>query len=398
MSYPGPIFETSGPTRRRKGLATVAAVALVSALVGGGAGGAVTYLLTQDQPAITGTSLDDTPSGSQNASRAPAGSVQQVADRVLPSVVSISIMTPQGSGGGSGIIISENGLILTNNHVVEMAERGAELTVTFNDGKTAEADVVGLDPVTDLAVIRAQGVRGLTPAKLGDSTALVVGQDVVAIGSPLGLSGTVTTGIVSALHRPVRTDNSSNTVIDAIQTDAAINPGNSGGALVDMAGRVVGINTAIATVGGPMGGEAGSIGVGFAIPINQARPIARQLITNGRAEHAQLSVTVSTATSRDGTTEGAAIQSVQPGGAAARAGLRPGDVVTKVDDRRIPDADALIAAVRSYRPGDKVRLTYERNGRTETTTAMLGSDEGEPQRPQEQAPSEGGDLWPFPFR
>ncbi len=380
------------------------AVAVAAGLVGGGTGTAATYFLTRDQqPASTATALDQAPPKSQNASSAPAGSVQQVANRLLPSVVSITIATSQGNGNGSGIVLSADGLILTNNHVAAPASQGGRLSVTFSDGKTARAEIVGLDPTTDLAVIRARNVSGLTPARLGSSGDLSVGQNVVAIGSPLGLSGTVTSGIVSALNRPVRTGDSSsgdqsNTVIDAIQTDAAINPGNSGGALVNMAGEVVGINSAIATLGSSMGGQSGSIGVGFAIPIDEARPIAQELIRNGKAEHAQLGVSVSPATSSGGTADGAKIQAVTPGGAADRAGLKAGDVVTKVDKRQVTDADSLIAAVRSNRPGTKVTLTYVRNGKTETVTATLGSDGGKSQQPQQQNPQqEEQDSNPLPF-
>jgi len=388
-------------------VATIVAVAVAAGLVGGGTGTAATYLLTRDQQGgPTATALDQTPAGSQSASNAPAGSVQQVANKILPSVVSITIATSEGSGNGSGIVLSSDGLILTNNHVVASAAQagsGGNLTVTFSNGKNAKAEVVGVDPTTDLAVIRAGGVSGLTPAQLGSSSALSVGQNVVAIGSPLGLSGTVTSGIVSALDRPVRAGDSasSNTVIDAIQTDAAINPGNSGGALVNMAGQVVGINSAIATLGASMGGQSGSIGVGFAIPINQARPIAQELIKNGKAEHAQLGVTVSPATSSSGVTEGAAIRSVTAGGAAADAGIKSGDVITKVGDRTVTDADALIAAVRSHRPGAKVTLTYVRGNTTDTTTATLGTDGGRApqseQTPQQEEPQQNqGDL-PFPW-
>ncbi|MEQ4207165.1 trypsin-like peptidase domain-containing protein [Actinopolymorpha sp. B9G3] len=387
------------PRPRRMAAATVVAVAVAAGLVGGGTGTAATYLLTRDQQATpTATALDEVPRG-QNASNAPPGSVQQVADKLLPSVVSIAVASSQGATGGSGIVLSADGLILTNNHVAAPAEQGGEMSVTFSNGRSAKAEVVGLDPTTDLAVIRASGVTDLTPAKLGSSSALSVGQNVVAIGSPLGLSGTVTSGIVSALDRPVRAGDSasSNTVIDAIQTDAAINPGNSGGALVNMGGQVVGINSVIATVGGSMGGQSGSIGVGFAIPIDQARPIAKELIDKGRAEHAQLGVTVSPATSENGTTEGAAIRSITPGGAAADAKLRDGDVITKLGDRRIADADALIAAVRSHRPGEKVTLTFVRDGRTQTASATLGSDGGRaPQQAPEQEQDEGGLPFPLP--
>ena len=297
---------------------------------------------------------------------------------MLPSVVSISVRTASGGGSGTGVVISSDGLILTNNHVVAEAEQGASMQVSFNDGRTAAATLVGRDPVTDLAVIRATGVSDLKPATLGDSSVLKPGQSVVAIGSPLGLEGTVTSGIVSALNRPVRTGDSNptgesqSTVIDAIQTDAAINPGNSGGPLVNMRGEVVGINSAIASLGSG-GGQSGSIGLGFSIPIDQARSVADQLTKSGKAVHAQLGVSVSDIA--DGTTPGGAgIAMVTPGGGAAKAGIEVGDVVTKVGDREIDSADALIAAVRSHQPGDKVTLTYTRGGDSRTATVTLGSD------------------------
>ncbi len=241
--------------------------------------------------------------------------------------------------------------------------------------------IVGRDPVTDLAVIRAEGVSGLTKATLGSSAALDPGQQVVAIGSPLGLQGTVTSGIVSALNRPVRTGDATgtenvSTVIDAIQTDAAINPGNSGGPLVNLEGEVVGINSAIASLGASAGGQSGSIGLGFSIPIDQARTIAQQLIDTGSATHAQLGVSVrdDLSSSSSAFSDGALVASVTAGGAAEKAGLGQGDVITKVGDRPVDGADALIAAVRSHRPGDAVVLTYSRNGNESTARVTLGSD------------------------
>ncbi|MFD2080640.1 putative serine protease PepD [Actinopolymorpha cephalotaxi] len=389
---------------RRRSAAGVAALALVAGLLGGGVGAAATDYFGHDQPGSSSTALDEPAARSQNAASAPVGSVQQVADKVLPSVVSITIATSQGTGNGSGIVLSDDGLILTNNHVAAAGSQGGRLSVTFNDGKTVKASVVGTDPTTDLAVIRANRKSGLHPAQLGRSSDLSVGQNVVAIGSPLGLSGTVTSGIVSAKNRPVRSSDSgsdqssSNTVIDAIQTDAAINPGNSGGALVNMAGQVVGINSAIATLGSSMGGQSGSIGVGFAIPIDEARPIAKELIANGRAEHAQLAVSVTATSGNDGVGNGASLQAVNAGGAADKAGLRKGDVITKVDDRQISDPDSLIAAVRSYRPGDKVTVTYVRGGTSKTVDVTLGTDGGKTPQPQQnqqqdqnnQAPGDQG--------
>jgi putative serine protease PepD len=308
----------------------------------------------------------------------------------------------RASEEGSGIILSADGLILTNNHVVaasqagppgpkppgpltpaptkpgtppaDPAAGGPKTLVTFADGRTAPFTVVGTDPATDIAVVRAQGVSGLTPIALGSSASLRVGQDVVAIGSPLGLEGTVTTGIVSALNRPVAAGGDAtnqNSVLDAIQTDAAINPGNSGGALVNMRGELVGVNSAIATLGGSDSpdSQSGSIGLGFAIPVDQAKRVADELIANGSASHASLGVQVS----NDVTTHGAKIVEVVKGGAAATAGLPSGVVVTKVDDRVIASANALVAAVRSRAPGDKLTLTYlDNTGSSQTVQVTLG--------------------------
>jgi putative serine protease PepD len=304
-----------------------------------------------------------------------------VAGRLLPSVVSIEERAPDGSGGeGTGVILSADGLILTNNHVVAGAADGGTLSVTQSDGTSSSATIVGRDPVTDLAVIRAKGVSGLRPATLGNSAGLRVGESVVAIGSPLGLQGSVTSGIVSALNRPVRTGaeagsgDASSTVIDAVQTDAAINPGNSGGPLVNLAGQVVGINSAIASLGDGTS-QSGSIGVGFSIPIDQARGIAKQLIASGHATHAQLGVSVRDATPTDSSSaQGAYLAAISPGGGAEKAGLKVGDVVTKVGGRPIDGADGLIAAIRSQRPGQHVQLSYVRNGATHQTTVTLGND------------------------
>jgi putative serine protease PepD len=295
--------------------------------------------------------------------------------------VSIEERAPDGSGGeGTGVILSADGLILTNNHVVADAANGGALSVTLNNGSTSSATIVGRDPVTDLAVIRAKGVSGLRPATLGSSANLRAGEAVVAIGSPLGLQGTVTSGIVSALNRPVRTGDAgaaagaSSTVIDAVQTDAAINPGNSGGPLVNLAGQVVGINSAIASLGSGSG-QSGSIGVGFSIPIDQARWIAKQLIASGHATHAQLGVSVRDAVGSDSSgTQGAYLAAVSAGGSAQAAGLHTGDIVTKVGNRRIDGADSLIAAIRSHRPDQKVQLTYVRAGQAHQTTVTLGND------------------------
>lgn len=370
--------KTGGP--RRRGLALVAVTAL---LVGtaGGVGGAAAYSALDEQPADNSSVTAPLNGGSQAAPTAATdGSVQKAAQAVLPSVVKIGIQTGQGTGSGSGIVISADGLIVTNNHVVAAAANGGRLTVTLNDNRTVSAQIVGRDELTDLAVIRADA-KGLTPAKLGSSGTLQVGQPVVAIGSPFGLNATVTSGIVSALNRPVTsgdTDGDSTTVFPAVQTDAAINPGNSGGALIDLAGRVVGINSAIKTAGGNGQSSGGNIGLGFAIPIDQAKPIIDELATKGTATHARLGVTVSPAESADGLQSGAQVGEVTSGGAADKAGLKAGDIVTAIDGKAITSGDALVAAVRSHRPGDEVTITFIRGSETKTTKAKLASDGGNP--------------------
>jgi len=304
-----------------------------------------------------------------------------VAAEVLPSVVKIDVSGPQGAGSGSGIILSSDGQILTNNHVVALAGGSGTLRVTFNDGSQADAKVLGTDPLTDTALIQADNVSGLTPATIGKSGDLAVGQGVVAIGSPLGLNATVTSGIVSALNRPVDvgSDGSGNsTVYPAIQTDAAINPGNSGGALVDLNGDVVGINAAIATAGEGTGGESGNIGVGFAIPMDEVMPIVDQMAKGETPTHARLGVSVQAADPNSGgsdSQEGASIEKVNAGSTAESAGITAGDVITKVDDHLITDADSLIATIRSYRPGDKVTVTYVHDGQTKTSDLTLDSDQ-----------------------
>ena len=313
---------------------------------------------------------------------APDGSVEQVAASVLPSVVKITVTGPQGSGSGSGIILSSDGEILTNNHVVEAAS-GGTMAVSFNDGSTAPASVVGTDPLTDLAVIQAKGVSGLTPATLGKSANLDVGENVVAIGSPFGLQATVTSGIVSALQRPVSVGGGTGTetTYPAIQTDAAINPGNSGGPLVNMNGEVVGINSSIRSASSSMSGEAGSIGLGFAIPIDNVLPIVDQLRSNETPTHAKLGVSVGDASSKNGLVSGAGIESVEAGSAAAQAGLTRGDVITKVDGEPVTGYQSLVATIRGHRPGDTVTLTYVRgsdgsSGTTDTVSVTLDSDGG----------------------
>jgi S1-C subfamily serine protease len=304
----------------------------------------------------------------------PAGSVADVADRVLPAVVSIEIRVGDQGGFGSGVAIDGAGFVLTNNHVVSPAAGNpdAKLETVFADGTRVPARIVGRDPKTDLAVLKVE-VANPTVAQLGRSGALEPGDGVIAIGSPLGLASTVTTGIVSAVDRPVRLQgdgSDTNAVIDAIQTDAAINPGNSGGALVDSSGAVVGINTAIRTLGGGEGG--GSIGLGFAIPIDDARVIAEELIRSGRVRHPDLGVNAASVT--DGTSDGARVQNVQQGSAAAEAGIVEGDVIVRVGERGVATVDELEVAVREFEIGAPVPVALVRDNRPLTVTVTLKSD------------------------
>jgi S1-C subfamily serine protease len=349
-------------------LATLAAVALLI----GGVGGLVGRLTAEG-----GTLLNDpgiTLAQVQPSIDRPAGSVAAVAGRVLPAVVSLEYRVGDQGGFGSGVVIDGHGYLLTNNHVVAPAADipHSTLEAVFSDGTRLPARIVGRDPKTDLAVVKVE-VANLTVAQLGRSSALKQGDPVIAIGSPLGLAGTVTSGIISAVDRPVRLEaegGQGNAVIDAIQTDAAINPGNSGGPLVDAAGAVVGINTAIRTLGTSDSG--GSIGLGFAIPIDSARTIAQELIRTGHYQHPELGVNVASVT--DGRSDGARVQNVQQGSAAAEAGILENDVITKVGNRAVGTADALTVAVRERAIGERVPISLIRDGRPLVVTVTLKSD------------------------
>ncbi|MGB5953421.1 MAG: trypsin-like peptidase domain-containing protein [Ornithinimicrobium sp.] len=300
----------------------------------------------------------------------------QVADQVSPSVVSIQVLTAQGGGEGSGVVWDSDGRIVTNAHVVD---GGQEVRVTLSDGRSYPADIAGSDPATDLAVLQLTEVPDdLSPITVGDDQALTVGNPVMAIGNPLGLSGTVTTGIVSALDRPVSTapasnDPNSGAVTNAIQTSAAINPGNSGGALVDGAGQLVGINSAIASLPTGGGGQSGNIGIGFAIPMATANGIIDQLIETGTAEHAFLGVGLTSGEdSSDGAVlTGAEVTSVEPGSPAAGADLQPGDVIVSIDGERVPSSTALVAQVRERASGSNATIGYVRDGETAEATVTL---------------------------
>ena len=304
----------------------------------------------------------------------PPGSVADIAQRVLPSVVSISAETASGGGTGTGFVIDSSGYILTNNHVIADAADGRGLIeVQLNDGTTLEATIVGRDSSYDLAVLKVNRT-GLTALTFGDSDQVAVGDSVIAIGSPLGLSGTVTLGIVSAKDRAVTAGESAgdSSFINAIQTDAAINPGNSGGPLVNSAGAVIGVNSAIATLGSSsLTSQSGSIGLGFAIPINQARKTADQLIKNGKATYPVVGVSVDMQYAGDGARIADTSNAILPGGPAAKAGLRAGDLIIKFDGRTITTPEELIVAIRSKNVGDKVTIEYIRSGKTLTTSLTL---------------------------
>jgi putative serine protease PepD len=361
------------PGRGRRAAAVVVAAGLLVASATGGAALALHFDNEGGTRTVESSLATSAPASGGNSTASEP--LSKAAATVLPSVVSIAFESGNESGSGSGIIISTDGQILTNNHVVAAVAGGGNLQVTFSDGKQADASIVGRDPATDLAVIQAKGVSGLTPATFGSSADLHVGDTVLAIGSPLGLDGSVTSGIVSALDRAISLQgegapsqsNAPVAVIDAIQTDAAINPGNSGGALVNADGQVVGINTAIASLAQGTTSQGGNIGVGFAIPIDSARDIADQLVTNGKVTHAFLGVRIADTNSGNG----ALVGSVEAGQPAAQAGLQQGDVITKVGDQAVTDAADLTAAIRTFKPGDKVTVTYTRDGNEHTADVTL---------------------------
>ncbi|TQM02332.1 S1C family serine protease [Pseudonocardia kunmingensis] len=346
------------------------ALGVIAVLVGA-AGGLVGRFTAEGADGLTDP--DPTITQSVEARERPPGSVADIARRTVPAVVSFEIRVGDEGGGGSGVIIDPAGYVLTNNHVVAPAAEasGAQIEAVFHDGTRTGAQIVGRDPKTDLAVVKVE-VANPVVATIGSSSELAVGDGVIAIGSPLGLAGTVTEGIVSAVNRPVRLDGAgtdTNAVIDAVQTDAAINPGNSGGPLVDSTGAVVGINTAIRSLGM---GEGGSIGLGFAIPIDDARGIAEELIRGGAVTHAEIGINARSVS--DGTTDGAQVQNVQQGGSAEAAGIIEGDVIVRLGERPIAGADELVVAYREHNPGDTVAVELIREGRPLTVSVVLGSD------------------------
>lgn len=377
-------FAYQAPTRapRRIGLAILSAV--VGAVVGAGTGVGA-YAALDHQTSAAKSAPGVSVSSQSGPVTAPSGSVAAVAAQIQPSVVTIDVTGAAAAGTGSGVVLRNDGYILTNDHVVSLdgsqPADSAKITVVFSNGDQTSASVVGEDPTDDLAVIQVKGT-GLQAATFADSSKVVVGQPVVAVGAPLGLSDTVTSGIVSAVDRPVQAGNNGDAVFDAIQTDAAINPGNSGGPLVDLSGHVVGIDSAIASTSNGASGSAqpGSIGIGFAIPANEAIRVATELISSGTATHAAIGISVEAATGQSPLSptsgSGAIVAAVVPGGPAASAGIQPGDVITAVGGQRVDDPVSLIAAVRSYAPGRTVSLHITRGGRSLTVTVTLTAQSG----------------------
>ncbi|MGV9941797.1 S1C family serine protease [Streptomyces sp. NPDC003401] len=366
------------PPKARRGRGGLAAAVLVAALVAGGLGGGLGYTLAKNDD--TGSTTVSASDSGGSVKRDP-GTVAGVAAKALPSTVTIQAESSDGEGGtGTGFVFDTQGHIVTNNHVVADAVDGGKVTATFPSGKKYDAEVVGHAQGYDVAVIKLKNAPSdLKPLTLGDST--------IAIGAPFGLSNTVTTGIISAKNRPVASSDgtgSSSSYMSALQTDASINPGNSGGPLLDAQGNVIGINSAIQSTGsGGLGGttQSGSIGLGFAIPINQAKYVAQELIKDGQPVYAKIGASVSLEESTDGakiTDQGAGgAAAVEAGGPAAKAGLKPGDVITKLDDRVIDSGPTLIGEIWTHKPGDKVTITYERDGKTRTVDLTLGSRKGD---------------------
>lgn len=350
-----------------KALALLALVALVIGLLGGLVG----RLTAETASTLTSRKVALEQGGDGDR---PHGLIAKVANAVLPSVVSIRVTVGENGATGSGVVIDGGGYVVTNNHVVSMAAQDktnrSAIQVQFSDGTRVPAQIVGRDPKTDLAVLKVD-VKNLTVAQLGKSGNVQVGDDVLAIGSPLGLSKTVTSGIVSALHRPVKLEgegSDTKAVIDAVQTDASINPGNSGGALVDMDGRVIGINTAIRSETG------GSVGLGFAIPVDKMTEVAQTLIRDGVVHHPTMGLSLRTKTVANDVMSGAAVADVSPNGPAARAGIVEGDVIVRVGDREVTSSDEFTVAEQSSKIGQTVVVQLIRDGRRVDVPVTLESD------------------------
>ncbi|GAA4538417.1 trypsin-like peptidase domain-containing protein [Streptomyces collinus] len=370
--------------RRKRGKKSLVLGAVLLALVSGGIGGVTGTYLERNG----GVGTVELPQAGKEAAARDADSVAGIAGRALPSVVTLHVSGAGEQGTGTGFVLDTRGHILTNNHVVQPAGSGGEITVTFNGGQTAQAEVVGRDSGYDLAVVKVKGVAGLTPLPLGNSDNVQVGDPVVAIGAPFDLAGTVTSGIISAKQRPItaggeKGDGSDVSYVDALQTDAPINPGNSGGPLLDARARVIGINSAIRSAGSGSAqdsGRSGSIGLGFAIPINQGKRVAEELINTGKATHPVIGITLDMDYTGDGArvaTEGSEGGApVTAGGPGAKAGIKSGDVITEVDGGRVHSGEELIVKTRAHRPGDRLELTVERGGKERKVSLVLGSSGG----------------------
>ncbi|MFD5034806.1 S1C family serine protease [Streptomyces sp. NPDC058405] len=367
-------------TRRRAGLAAAVVLALATGVLGGAVGAYV-----ERNGGLTTVEL---PQAGQDAGGRAPDSVAGIAASALPSVVTLHVSGGGEQGTGTGFVLDRQGHILTNNHVVQPAGSSGEISVTFSGGQTARAKLVGKDSGYDLAVVKVTGVSGLKPLPLGNSDNVRVGDPVVAIGAPFDLSNTVTSGIISAKERPItaggeKGDGSDVSYVDALQTDAPINPGNSGGPLVDARARVIGINSAIRAADsgdGVDGGQAGSIGLGFAIPINQGKRVAEELINTGKATHPVIGVSLDMEYAGDGARVGEKAADGGPavtvGGPGATAGIKPGDVITEVNGQRVHGGEELIVKIRAHRPGDRLELTVVRSGKERTMTVTLGSADG----------------------
>lgn len=364
-----PWWQPSGQARQiqvveKRSSSSFFVLVVIVALVAGGIGASI----GRNTSTNLGANLVDT---KNIVERAP-DSIAALAARVIPAVVSISVKAPTGSDTGSGFFLDSNGLILTNNHVVEPGAVSGTITVELSDGKKYPAKLIGRDNSYDLAVLKID-VTSAPTLQLGNSDLVQVGDAVIAIGSPLGLSGTVTSGIISSKNRAVTTGNGSGetSFINAIQTDAAINPGNSGGPLVDATGAVIGVNSAIATLGS--GTQSGSIGLGFAIPINQAKKTVEQLIKTGSATYPIMGISVDIRFTGTGALISSEGVGITPNGPAARAGLKVGDVIIKFDGVNISNSDELIVAIRSHSVGDKVKVVYTRNNVTNEVVVTLAA-------------------------
>jgi len=373
---------------RQRGMGAVITAAVLAGVVGGAAGFGGAYALIGTRS--TGPGLTQQPGSSNSANLVP-GSVGAAAAKATPSTVDIQVRLAQGIGEGSGVILTADGNVLTNNHVV--AGSSGQIVVTLADGTEHPATVVGTSPSYDLAVIKITGVQNLTPAVLGQSGSLQIGQPVVAIGSPQGLTGTVTTGIISAFNRTVATQGENggpSVVYNGLQTDAPINHGNSGGPLVNLDGQIIGINSAIA-------GD-NSTGLGFAIPVDQAKRVAEEIMQSGTATKPLLGVQGNTAPASPAVdSTGAKLDVVQPNSPAAAAGIVAGDVVTKVGDEKVEDFTDLVARVGSYAPGAQVPLTVTSGGATKTVTVTLGSQPDKAATTANGGQAPGGSATPGPF-